>query len=51
MCAMKICGAAAIRLNAAWLTRIIAMFDSTSPSRNFFTSAPAEKNFSTRCGR
>ena len=46
MCAMNTAGAAAIRLNAAWLTRIIAMLESTSPSRNFFTSAPAEKNFS-----
>ena len=41
---MNTCGAAAIRANAAWLVRIISMFVSTSPSRNFFTSAPAEKN-------
>ena len=44
MCAMKTCGAAAMRANAAWLVRIIAMLASTSPSRNFLTSAPAEKN-------
>src|SRR5947209_462833 len=46
MWAMKIWGAPAIRMNAAWLVRIIGMLASTSPSRNFFTSAPAEKNFS-----
>ena len=33
-------------MNAACDVRIISMFASTSPSRNFLTSAPAEKNFS-----
>ena len=44
--AMNTCSAAAIRVNAACDVRIISMFASTSPSRNFLTSAPAEKNFS-----
>ena len=43
---MNTCSAAAIRLNTAWLVRIISMFASTSPSRKRLTSAPAEKNFS-----
>jgi hypothetical protein len=46
MDAMNTCSAAAICLNAACEVRIIAMFASTSPARNFLTSAPAEKNFS-----
>ena len=42
---MNTCLAAAIRRNAAWLTRIISMFAPTSPSVKRLMSAPAEKNF------